>query len=60
VRLLPGALVTAVIDGSVAVSRAFGITNIDAAAKTGDQVLAVATVVVIGGLAGMTLFSAVV
>jgi len=60
VRLLPGALVTAVIDGSVAVSRAFGITNIDAAAKTGDQVLAVATVVVIGGLAGMTLFSALV
>ncbi|HET9833382.1 MAG TPA: molybdopterin-dependent oxidoreductase, partial [Vicinamibacterales bacterium] len=44
----------------VAVSRAFGIANIDAAAKTGDQVLAVATVVVIGGFAGATLFSALV
>ena len=58
VRLLPGALVTAVIDGSVAVSRAFGITNIDTAAKTGDQVLALATVIVIGGFAGAMLFSA--
>jgi DMSO/TMAO reductase YedYZ molybdopterin-dependent catalytic subunit len=54
---LPGALVTSAIDGSVAVSRAIGITNIDAAAKTFDQVLAVATLVVIGGFAGATLFS---
>ena len=58
VRLLPGAIVTAAIDGSVAVSRAFGIANIDTAAKTGDQVLAVAIVVAIGGLVGAMLFSA--
>src|SRR5205085_9969127 len=55
VRLLPGALVTAAIETTVALSRAFGVTNISAAAKTGDQVLAVAGLLGAGMVSGAVL-----
>ena len=58
VRLLPGGVVTVAIDTSVAVSRAFGVTNISAAAKAGDQVLAIAGLLGAGGIAGAALFAA--
>jgi DMSO/TMAO reductase YedYZ molybdopterin-dependent catalytic subunit len=57
VRLLPGALVTAAIETTVALSRAFGVTNISAAAKTGDQVLAVAGLLGAGMVSGAVLFA---
>jgi DMSO/TMAO reductase YedYZ molybdopterin-dependent catalytic subunit len=57
VRLLPGAVVTAAIDVSVAVSRLFGATSISAAAKAGDQALAIAGLLATGAVAGAALFA---
>jgi len=57
VRLLPGAVVTFAIESSVAVSRVFGVTNIGAAAKAGDQILAVVSLLAIGAAAGALLFA---
>jgi DMSO/TMAO reductase YedYZ molybdopterin-dependent catalytic subunit len=57
VRLLPGGLVTFAIESSVAISRAFGVTNISAAAKAGDQVLAITGLLAAGVAAGAVLFT---
>lgn len=57
VRLLPGGVVTFAIEASVAISRVFGITNIGAAAKAGDQVLAIAGLLAAGSAAGALLFA---
>ena len=57
VRLLPGALVTLVIESTVAISRAFGVTNISVAAKAGDQVLAIGGLLAAGAVAGAVLFA---
>ena len=57
VRLLPGRVVTAAIDVSVAVSRFFGVASISAAAKAGDQALAITGVLVSGTVAGAALFA---
>src|SRR5437868_6303356 len=57
VRLLPGGLVTFAIETSVAISRVFGVTNIGAAAKAGDQILAIAGLLVTGAAAGALLFT---
>jgi DMSO/TMAO reductase YedYZ molybdopterin-dependent catalytic subunit len=56
VRLLPGAVVTAAIDTSVAVSRFFGVSSISAAAKAGDQALAILGLLATGAVAGAALF----
>jgi DMSO/TMAO reductase YedYZ molybdopterin-dependent catalytic subunit len=56
VRLLPGAVVTAAIETSVALGRTFGVTNISTAAKAGDQALAIAMLLVVGGVSGAVLF----
>src|SRR5438105_3198142 len=57
VRLLPGSFVTFAIESSVAISRVFGVTNIGAAAKAGDQVLAIGGLLVAGTIAGAALFA---
>lgn len=57
VRLLPGGLVTSAIESSVAISRTFGVTNISAAAKAGDQGLAIAGLLATGVVAGAVLFA---
>ena len=57
VRLLPGGVVTFAIESSVAVSRLFGVTNIGMAAKAGDQVFAIALLLVAGAVSGAALFS---
>src|SRR5437868_3423293 len=57
VRLLPGGFVTFAIESSVAISRVFGITNIGAAAKAGDQVLAIGGLLAAGTIAGAVLFA---
>jgi DMSO/TMAO reductase YedYZ molybdopterin-dependent catalytic subunit len=56
VRLLPGAVVTAAIETSVVLGRVFGVTSIGAAAKAGDQALAIAALLAVGGVAGAVLF----
>lgn len=56
VRLLPGAVVTAAIETSVALGRTLGVTSIGAAAKAGDQALAIAVLIMVGGVAGAALF----
>ncbi len=57
VRHLPGVLVTTAIDGTVALSRTLGVTNISAAAKTGDQALAIVLLLGVGAIAGAVLFA---
>jgi DMSO/TMAO reductase YedYZ molybdopterin-dependent catalytic subunit len=57
VRLLPGGVVTFAIESSVAVGRAFGVTSISAAAKAGDQTLAIAGLLLTGIVSGAALFS---
>ena len=57
VRLLPGGVVTFAIEASVAISRLFGVTNIGAAAKAGDQILAIAGVLATGAASGAVLFA---
>jgi len=57
VRMLPGAFVTRVIEINVAVARVFGVSNIGAAAKAGDQALALAAVVFAGAVSGALLFA---
>jgi DMSO/TMAO reductase YedYZ molybdopterin-dependent catalytic subunit len=57
VRLLPGGFVTFAIDSSVAMSRAFGVTNISVAAKAGDQFVAIAGLLLAGVVIGAALFS---
>jgi HAE1 family hydrophobic/amphiphilic exporter-1 len=57
VRLLPGGVVTFAIETSVAISRVFGVTNIGAAAKAGDQILAIAGLLATGAAAGAVLFA---
>jgi DMSO/TMAO reductase YedYZ molybdopterin-dependent catalytic subunit len=54
---LPGAVVTAAIDTSVAISRLFGVASISAAAKAGDQALAILSLLVTGTVAGAALFA---
>lgn len=56
VRLLPGAIVTAAIDASVAISRFAGVASISAAAKAGDQALAITGLLAAGTVAGAALF----
>jgi DMSO/TMAO reductase YedYZ molybdopterin-dependent catalytic subunit len=48
--------VTAAIETSVTVARVFGVTNISVAAKAGDQILAVALLLLAGAAAGAALF----
>ena len=48
---------TFAIESSVAISRVFGVTNIGVAAKIGDQVMAIAGLLLTGVLAGAALFS---
>ena len=55
-RLLPGAVVTAAVEASVAIGRALGVTSIGAAAKAGDQALAIAVLLAVGCVAGAALF----
>ena len=55
-RLLPGAVVTAAIETSVVLGRAFGVASISAAAKAGDQALAIVVLLAVGGVAGAVLF----
>jgi DMSO/TMAO reductase YedYZ molybdopterin-dependent catalytic subunit len=50
-------VVTRAIEASVAISRAAGVTNISVAAKTADQVLAIAGLLGIGALLGAVLFA---
>jgi DMSO/TMAO reductase YedYZ molybdopterin-dependent catalytic subunit len=57
VRLLPGGVVTFAIESTVAISRVVGVTSISAAAKTGDQVLAIAGLLGTGTLLGAALFA---
>jgi len=57
VRLLPGAVVTFAIESSVAISRVVGVTNLSVAAKTGDQVLAIAVLLAAGVVSGAALFA---
>jgi DMSO/TMAO reductase YedYZ molybdopterin-dependent catalytic subunit len=57
VRMLPGAFVTRVIEINVVVARALGVGDISAAAKAGDQVLAVTGVLATGMVAGALLFA---
>jgi len=57
VRLLPGVVVTFVIESTVAISRAVGVTSIGAAAKAGDQVLAIAVLLASGAVSGAALFA---
>lgn len=57
VRLLPGGVVTFAIDASVGISRLFGVTDIGAAAKAGDQLLAIAGVLATGAASGAVLFA---
>jgi len=49
--------VTFAIESSVALARVFGVTNISAAAKAGDQFLAVAGLLASGTIAGALLFA---
>ena len=51
-------MVTAAIDASVAVSRLFGVASISAAAKAGDQTLAILGLLGMGAAAGAVLFAA--
>ena len=48
---------TFAIESSVAISRVFGVTNISAAAKMGDQVLAIGGLLLTGVAAGAALFA---
>lgn len=48
---------TFAIETSVAISRVFGVTNIGAAAKAGDQILAIAGLLATGVAAGAVLFA---
>src|SRR5215475_5733009 len=57
VRLLPGVVVTAAIDASVAVIRVSGMTSISAAAKASDQALAIAGLLTTGVVLGAALFA---
>jgi len=57
VRLLPGAVATAAIDASVALTRALSITDISGAAKIGDQALAIVVLLVGGVVLGAMLFA---
>ena len=57
VRLLPGGVVTFAIESSVATSRVFGVTNIGAAAKAGDQIIAIAGLLAAGTASGAVLFA---
>jgi DMSO/TMAO reductase YedYZ molybdopterin-dependent catalytic subunit len=59
VRTLPGGLVSRVIELEVVITRALGASSISAAAKTGDQVLAVTAILFVGAAAGAMLFALV-
>jgi DMSO/TMAO reductase YedYZ molybdopterin-dependent catalytic subunit len=56
VRALPGAFVTRVIELNVVIARALGVSSIGAAAKAGDQVMAVSGVLATGMVSGALLF----
>ena len=56
VRMLPGAFVTRVIETNVVIARALGVSSIGAAAKTGDQVIALSGLLAIGVTSGALLF----
>jgi DMSO/TMAO reductase YedYZ molybdopterin-dependent catalytic subunit len=57
VRLLPGGVVTFAIESSVALGRMLGIANISAAAKAGDQAIAIGGLVLTGAVSGALLFA---
>ena len=57
VRALPGAFVTRIIELNVAIARALGVSSISAAAKAGDQMLALSGLLVIGVVSGALLFA---
>ena len=57
VRALPGAFVTRVIELNVVIARALGVSSISAAAKAGDQMLALSGLLVIGVVSGTLLFA---
>ena len=57
VRGLPGAFVTRVIELNVLAARALGVTSISAAAKAGDQALALLGVLSAGVVSGALLFA---
>ncbi|MBI3945897.1 MAG: hypothetical protein HY321_08255, partial [Armatimonadetes bacterium] len=56
-RVLPGALITAVIDAMVAVIRALSLGPTSAAAKTAEQGMAIATFFFAGTVVGAALFA---
>src|SRR5258707_337459 len=55
-RELPGPGVTVGVDSLVNVSRFFQMSSTGAAAKTAEQTMAIAMVVVVGAVAGAVLF----
>lgn len=55
-RVLPGSVLTAGIDWMVAISLALHVGNLSAAAKSTEQLMAIAAALVIGGVVGSTLF----
>ena len=57
VRALPGAFVTRIIELNVLIARALGVSSISAAAKAGDQMLALSGLLVIGVASGALLFA---
>jgi sulfite oxidase len=59
VRELPGSVVTAGIDVMVAASRAVHTTNIGAAAKNADQIMAIVAVLAVGTAVSSVLFGAI-
>ena len=56
VRLLPGAFVTRVVETDVLIARAIGVSSIGASTKAGDQVMALAGLVLSGAASGALLF----
>jgi DMSO/TMAO reductase YedYZ molybdopterin-dependent catalytic subunit len=57
VRILPGGVVTFAIESSVSVGRTLGVANIGAAAKAGDQAIAIGGLLLIGAVSGASLFA---
>src|SRR5215471_18249372 len=54
-RVLPGSVLTTGIDWIVAISLALHVGNLSAAAKSTEQMIAIAAALVIGGVGGSTL-----
>jgi DMSO/TMAO reductase YedYZ molybdopterin-dependent catalytic subunit len=57
VRILPGGVITFAIESSVSVGRTLGVANIGAAAKAGDQAIAIGGLLLMGAVSGASLFA---